>query len=333
MESMQPACILAPNDHKNNAVEGFRMNQLSKAAQPAPTVDLSGVLPGAGVQSSSTLQQAAALFLENGCVVLKNAFDVEVVRQLQVEFTAGYRQYFEDRQFPDALRVGDRRTMVTVRVEGSFNSPAVYANSRTFGLLKYLLSDAMILGSMGAVAALPGAQWQHQHRDHANIFDTTMVYPGGDRCYPVLPPYAITLVLPLVPLDEMTGSTRLWPGSHLVLDSHALDGAPADPTVGLGDCYLMDYRLMHGGMPNRSDIVRPILYNVYYRPWFRDYQNYPLQSPLAMTETERRKVPQAYRGLFDWSFARSNFAGAAPAAPETLVGQRFYPQPSFTVRI
>jgi ectoine hydroxylase-related dioxygenase (phytanoyl-CoA dioxygenase family) len=134
-----------------------------------------------------------------------------------------------------------------------------------------------------------------------------------------------------VPLTEATGSTRLWPGSHLVVDSQATSGAPADPLVALGDCYLMDYRLMHGGMPNHSNIVRPILYNVYYRPWFRDYQNYPLQAPLAMTEAERRRVPQEYRGLFDWSFAKTNIDAAAAAG--TLATQRYYPPPSVTVHL
>jgi ectoine hydroxylase-related dioxygenase (phytanoyl-CoA dioxygenase family) len=142
------------------------------------------------------------------------------------------------------------------------------------------------------------------------------------------------MVVPLVPLTEATGSTRLWPGSHLVVDSRAMDGAPSDPLVALGDCYLMDYRLMHGGMPNHSNIVRPILYNVYYRPWFRDYQNYPLQAPLAMSEAERRKVPTDYRGLFDWSFAKTNALATAMNAPvETLATQRFYPQPGLSYRL
>lgn len=304
------------------------MDQSLKAAQPSPTVDLAGVPAGASVQASVALQQAADLFLRHGCVVLRNAFDAGEIQRLQDEFAGRYHRYFEDRQFDDALRVGDRRTMVTVQVEGGFNSPSIYANPRTFALLQYLLGDAVILGSMGAVCALPGAQWQHQHRDHANIFDTTVVFPGGDQCYPVLPPYAITMVVPLVPLTEATGSTRLWPGSHLVLDRQAMDGTPTDPMVALGDCYLMDYRLMHGGMPNHSSMVRPILYNVYYRPWFRDYQNYPRQVPLAMTETERNKVPQAYRSLFDWSFAKSNAKGGGG---ETLADQHFYPMTDLTV--
>lgn len=307
------------------------MNQPAHAVQPAPTVDLANIPAGASVQTSTALQQAARLFLENGCVVLKNAFDADLIQNLHDEFSASYGRYFQDEQFDDALRVGDKRNMVTVRVQGGFNSPAIYANPRTFGLLKYLLSDSLILGSVGAVCALPGAEWQHQHRDHANIFDTSMVYPGGDSCYPVLPPYAITMVVPLVPLTEATGSTRLWPGSHLVVDSKAMDGSPADPLVMLGDCYLMDYRLMHGGMPNRSDIVRPILYNVYYRPWFRDCQNYKLQLPLAMTEVERAKVPQEYRSLFDWAFVKTSASHFAK--PLTLNRFRHYPKPTVTVRL
>jgi ectoine hydroxylase-related dioxygenase (phytanoyl-CoA dioxygenase family) len=320
------------------------MDQSQQSAlQASPTVDLASIQASDNVTTSAILKQAADLFLEHGCLVLKSAFDPQFIAMLHRDFVKKYNRYFQDTTFPDALKVGDKRTMVTLRVESYFNSPELYANFRTFNLLKYLLSDAMILGSMGAVSALPGAQRQHVHRDHANIFDTTTVYPGGDRCYPVLPPYAITVVVPLVALDELTGSTRMWPGSHLVLDNQAMAGPAVEPMVALGDCYLMDYRLMHGGMPNRSEIVRPILYNVYYRPWFRDYQNYPLQTALSMTETERAKVPAAYRGLFDWSFAQSNAARmpteakpnteAMPSAGEkanasptgsSLLGQNFY---------
>jgi hypothetical protein len=310
------------------------MDTPQQIAPSSLTIDAAAIGAGASVDSSSVLRTGAELFLRNGCLIVRNAFEPKLIETLQREFTGGYSRYFQDRHFPDALRVGDKRTMITLRVENTFNTPGFYANPRIFSLLRYLLGDAMIMGSMGAVCSLPGAGWQHQHRDHANIFDSTMVYPGGDACYASLPPYAITVVVPLVSLNEATGSTRLWPGSHLKLDRNALDGESLDPMVEPGDCYLMDYRLMHGGMPNRSQLVRPIIYNVYYRPWFRDCQNYPLQAPLSMSAVERGKVPPAYRGLFDWSFARTNASGtAAAAAGTTLATQNFYPQPSLTVRI
>jgi hypothetical protein len=78
-----------------------------------------------------------------------------------------------------------------------------------------------------------------------------------------------------------TGTTRLWPRTHVLDDEAAAAVAPEDPVVLAGSCLLMDYRLRHGGTANRSETVRPILYNVYQRRWFRDFVNYGQQPACA----------------------------------------------------
>jgi ectoine hydroxylase-related dioxygenase (phytanoyl-CoA dioxygenase family) len=298
------------------------MTQAVDTAQPVPTVDAAAVRPGDTVANSALLKEGADLFLEHGCLVLRNAFEPQVIGDLHAEFVAGYSHYFRwigrstrlaagykhdsrDTAPAGALTVGHKRMQITVRVERGFNSPEFYANHRIFTLLKYLLGDTMIMGSMGAVFALPGAASQCQHRDHEIIYGDATDDGTGHGGLQVLPPYAVTVMVPLVPLDELTGSTRLWLGSHLG------DRVPANrsrepvvPLIALGDCYFIDYRLRHGGQPNRSKIVRPIIYNVYYRPWFRDNsENYSKSVPLEITEAELSKVPEEYRGLFEWSFA------------------------------
>ena len=85
-------------------------------------------------------------------------------------------------------------------------------------------------------------------------------------------------------------------GSHVVdIDQET---EYQDPIVPLGSCLLMDYRLLHGGMANRSSQVRPILYNVYCRPWFHDDLNFRRQSALKLTDKEYRRVPKALQYLF-----------------------------------
>lgn len=271
------------------------MTQSADTRQPAPTVDVATVRPGDSVANSPSLKEGAQLFLEHGCLVLENVFEPHAISELHAEFVAGYGHYFRDLEAPAALVVGNKRRQITVAVEGGFNSPEFYANHRIFSLLNYLLGDDMVMGSMAAVFATPGAQAQRDHRDFPNIYDGF-----GDA---VRPPYAVTVAVPLVPLDELTGSTRLWVGTHLGggIDANHKSG-PVVPMIALGDCYFIDYRLLHGGMPNRSNIVRPIMLNIYFRKWFRDNgHNYSSDVPLRITRAELSKMPQEYRRLFKWA--------------------------------
>jgi hypothetical protein len=68
--------------------------------------------------------------------------------------------------------------------------------------------------------------------------------------------------------------------------------------VPAGDAYLMDYRLVHAGMPNLSDRSRAIMYVTYSRRWFRDTVNYSKQYAIEISETELAKVPEAHRPIF-----------------------------------
>jgi ectoine hydroxylase-related dioxygenase (phytanoyl-CoA dioxygenase family) len=70
------------------------------------------------------------------------------------------------------------------------------------------------------------------------------------------------------------------------------------PYTELGTVLLMDYRLLHAGTENRSSRVRPILYNEYCRPWFRDSRNYFKQEPLRMSRAIYERVPDDLKSLF-----------------------------------
>jgi Ser/Thr protein kinase RdoA (MazF antagonist) len=149
-----------------------------------------------------------------------------------------------------------------------------------------------VLGSFGAVVALPGAERQHIHRDHPPLFEN----PDLDA---QVPSFAVTVVIPLVDLTIATGSTRVWKGSHR--QYHSEDLRPELSCVPLakrGSCYLMDYQLLHGGMPNKSNQIRPILYLNYYRSWFQEAVNYEQQSRILITPEHYQNIPQPYQFLF-----------------------------------
>jgi hypothetical protein len=63
-------------------------------------------------------QEAAELFMEHGCVLLKRVFGQDYIAQLHRAFVDTCYPYFEDREFPDALNVGAKRTQVTRLARG-----------------------------------------------------------------------------------------------------------------------------------------------------------------------------------------------------------------------
>jgi len=262
-----------------------------------PTIDL-----GARHESErpQLFQEAAELFLEHGCLLVKGVFDQDYIAQLHRAYLDTYHAYFEDREYSDALNVGNKRTQVTVDIKGPFNSPRLYANDFILPLLKLLLGDQLILGGFGSVVSLPGAPEQNAHRDHPNIYEVTEAEATKAWVDMLLPPYALNLIVPLVPLNAISGTTRLWVGSHLVAASRTQQMPSADPVADLGDCLLVDYRLLHGGTANRSANPRPILYNLYCRPWFRDNVNFRKQRPISISLEEYSQVPAQFQHLFAW---------------------------------
>jgi ectoine hydroxylase-related dioxygenase (phytanoyl-CoA dioxygenase family) len=72
------------------------------------------------------------------------------------------------------------------------------------------------------------------------------------------------------------GPTEFTPGTHLQWGRRHLGNVAV--TAAAGDAILFDYRLRHRGLPNKtSDVVRPLVYITYAKPFFRDEANFSLK--------------------------------------------------------
>ncbi len=249
----------------------------------------------AGAPSEDTVNRAGKLFWTSGTLALENAIDPSLVDALHEAFMEGYGREPEEVIRPKCLNVGPKRYQHTINLEGPFLNPAVYRPPLVFPILSQLLGEDCILQSVGVVCALPGAESQKVHQDFIDLF------PGFSGLNGIIPPYAITLVVPLVDLNEQTGTTAVWEGSHRVKptfdESDPLKGASL-PWPKRGDGYLMDFRLYHQGTPNLTDQSRPILYLVYCRPWFQDRVNFKKQIPLWIEQEAYDRIPEAHLSLF-----------------------------------
>lgn len=213
--------------------------------------------------------------------------------------------------------IGGRYTAV-LPFSGPFLDARLYANPKLAGTLAALLGPDWRVGSLEAVVSLPGSSEQYQHLDGPIRFD---VMAGGRKKgfagdLSRLPPYALALATPLCDVEEDTGPTVLWPGSHRdALRARIPSEAAvrrrwpeARMTGRLGFSYLYDYRLFHRGTPNLSREVRPLLMLVFVRPWYRDPNLHEVRSGLAIGPRELRRVPARHRERF----------ALAPAARKAL---------------
>ncbi len=242
--------------------------------------------------AASTPESCAEQFRRHGCLLVRDLLPRELVSQLGEVYCERYARYFDEDRPGDALKVGSRRFMVTLEMEMPFLDAALYANPLVLPVLQQLLGSDLVLGSFASVTSLPGAKDQHLHRDNPLLF--------GPVLNRFLPPHAVNLFIPLREFNATNGTTRLMPGSHLKPDEEGKATPGLDPTVPLGCGLLVDYRLFHHGTANLSDQPRPMLYCVYHRPWFKDYQNYRQQPFMKISPERLAAIPEEHRGLFRW---------------------------------
>ena len=287
IETCLPALSALVSKKPKNTQGVAVVSKVTKTAEPT------SLLPEVDLKSDADTHEATALFSENGAVLLKSVFSGEIIANAYRTLIDGKPQIMADITSGRALKVGDRRFMLSTGTDGVFGSPQLLAEPRLLSVLDHLLGPEFILGSLTTVLSLHASKAQNWHRDNSMLF--------AEEAVPHLPAFSIAVIVPLVPLDATIGATEIRLKSHFGAKSADSDGLTAVPQVSLGDCYLMDSRVLHRGMANNSDIARPILSLVYQRPWYRDYQNFNQQSSLQMSTDTVAKFPTQRQQLVSWA--------------------------------
>jgi tetratricopeptide (TPR) repeat protein len=269
------------------------MQQQSAQPQRMPIISFDPSDRAAGVVRPEMTALGAHLFETYGTLQIDNAFAPETIARLHDAFMTRYSSYFREADHPDALYLGDKRYMLTVDLEHPFSDPGVMGAPMVLPIIHSLLGDDCVIGAYTAVISLPGSQDQRLHKDHPALFPNT-------RWHHMLPSFAIQIIIPLVPLNERTGTTRFYKGSHRVPTDKVEALGAQDPVVPLGSCLLNDYRCAHRGLGNQSNEVRPILTIIFNRRWFRDFKNYELQPPLRLTDATYEQLPEDLQALVSW---------------------------------
>jgi len=250
-----------------------------------------------GKWHENTLKMARHLFRVHGYLNVQNLYPKEYLRTVcdsymqQLEFS-------EDRtELKSGTMVSHKRYITPIKFEGVFNDVRLWANPFLLQLMKQFLGPNPILGSLGAVTSLSGAMDQHPHADYFPLFEES------PEAVSMLPPYAITVAVPLIDIDLLNGPTKVWAGSQHVYPVETAMSSYAKHLVcgPLGSCYMWDYRTFHAGGSNHSDEPRPLLYMAYTRRWFNDFLNPDL---LDISPEEYEKIPQEFHPLFQKAAVR-----------------------------
>lgn len=252
-------------------------------------IDFSGV-PTEGLAQSKVIEAACDAFTRQGYVILDNIVPQDTIRSLHAEFAERYGDQIRDRETAHSLEVGGRRFMIPLHFSGGLGAKEIFANPYVIAVVRMILEEDAIIDAFGAILSLSGAESQHIHHDGPILFNSEISR--------LLPAYALTFGLPLVEMNDISGTTALWPGSHR-RGSYA-GTEPERPTIPLGSGFLWDYRTYHSGMPNRSDHVRPMVYATYARNWWQDPVNFRKETlqRLVFEPGFLQSVPENLRSLF-----------------------------------
>ena len=220
------------------------------------------VMPPEGPSGTSPEICADGIF-RDGYALLGRVITDEGVAKLNEEFDRRYAHLIlPGAKFENSLQTGNRRYMLTVELSGAFSDLAVFASQPILDVLNIVFGQNYVLESFGVVLSLPGAEAQHIHSDGTGLYSATL-----DS---MLPPYAVTVGIPLIDMNSKQGTTEVFPGSRRQKESRSAVG----PDVPAGSAIIWDFRTLHRGTENLSERYRPLLYMTYSKPWWRDVDNF-----------------------------------------------------------
>ena len=260
------------------------------------------------------IESAIKLFNKKGFLFLRKVFDIDLIEGLHKEFI---EKYLSKKNFNNKynwfVQQDEKRIQTTLILKGNFSSPNIYGSKIVLKILNQLFSingvsnenlkeqyKKYIIDSYTVITSLPNCRDQQLHSDGGGLF--------GSAVDNLLPPHAILLGIPLNNLDNINGTTEIFPKNNLKNEkfiNKQQNSFSCKPFLKKGDCYLMDFRTIHRGLANNSNRERSILFVRYCLPWWRDIANYRRKisskhkvSPIRFNTSGLSGVPEHLKFLF-----------------------------------
>ncbi len=213
---------------------------------------------------------AAKALLQDGVVALEGLWPSQRIDELAKALRHSIPGAFDTRApLPeDIWVVGTKRINGLVPIAGRMAGCIdLLQNPALLAVLDNSLGENWVYESFGVISSFPGSTMQKLHTDSPHLFEDKAIAA-------MLPPFALTISIPLVDVDEVNGSTEFLPGTHRFVQSPESANGSVWNAVPRGNCMIWDYRVRHRGQPNNGAAPRPMLYATACRTFWQDSTNF-----------------------------------------------------------
>ena len=228
-------------------------------------------------------REAADLVAEHGVALVRNAVPSELLERCADAVAARFAAC-EARLAERGVKLSEKFNYEEIacrnsgrydmKVEGDAAIEELIEKGPWRPLLSRLLGPEYVSLYQSAIVSVPGAGQQALHSDNGHLFGLEGTQVPEAHC--------VTLIVPLVDVNEENGPTDFWPGTHradkakALMDDTEVHIVPRDRAAEMagakGDAIVFDTRTVHRGGANRGKERRPILYLAFARPWYTERQ-------------------------------------------------------------
>jgi hypothetical protein len=236
---------------------------------------------------------------KDGVVVIDGLLSPEAIDDLRESILQRHPEFADKALLTDFQNNGEGRFIAPVAISSTVHASGLLQSPALMALAEGALGPDWVVDGFGMLMAFPGCAEQHRHRDGGSLFPETALSA-------ILPPYALTVLIPLVDVAQDNGQTAFLPGTHRYpLGSDDMD--PVSAPLPRGSCIAWNFETIHWGLSNRSDRPRPALYITLCRPFWTDMKNF------GGTARTKLLVDEDVVPLLDRRFARASSGSWAHA--------------------
>jgi len=231
----------------------------------------------------------------HGVVAIDGAIAGERIDSLRDAVMTRHPEFADKGRLTDFQDNGEGRFIAPVAISRAVVDSGLLRHPALVALAAGALGEDWVVDAFGMLMAFPGCCEQKPHRDGEALFPDA---PLGA----ILPPFALTVLFPLVDVEADNGATAFLPGTHRY-DAKLAAAGPSTTSVKRGSFLVWDFETLHWGLPNASDHARPALYFTLCRPFWMDTANFGGSSRVRLA-VDDDVVP-----LLDRRFARATAGG------------------------
>ena len=209
---------------------------------------------------------ASAALRKDGVVAIDGVLSAEAIDELRERVLRRHPEFADKALLTDYQDNGEGRFIAPVAISRAVHDSGVLHLPALMALAEAALGPDWVVDGFGMLMAFPGCTEQHHHRDGTALFPDTPLAA-------ILPPYALTVLIPLVDVGEDDGATAFQPGTHRYPHGSAAV-PPASVPLPRGSLIAWNFETLHWGLANRSQRPRPALYLTLCRPFWTDMTNF-----------------------------------------------------------